>query len=255
MLGSLRRRSRRSSRFTRRSRGLLDTSGLGLFILKRVLRAVSTGRGDGAFMEPRGCNGWQSAANRMRAEAAKTVAVGCDRLRAKFHGKEGVESTSCCFGEGYLLLLQSGHGHWSQPQPVHALRIMDRFYSATNLPADGSCRQTRAACARRYLAEFAAAVAAPAFATLFERGGGDDQRCCRIHPPESEQRVRAKTDQERDRQVGAQLRLRRLLDSCRRIQRAANAAFPGGEQRHRRCGEGGEPDSNPAGVGLVAADE
>src|SRR5438876_4615086 len=48
---------------------------------------------DGAFLEPRGCNGWQSAANRMRAEAAKqakTVAVGCDRLRAKFHGKQGV---------------------------------------------------------------------------------------------------------------------------------------------------------------------
>src|SRR5205823_9297166 len=50
-------------------------------ILKRVLRAVSTGRGDGAFMEPRGCNGWQSAANRMRAEAAKTSRNRCRGLR------------------------------------------------------------------------------------------------------------------------------------------------------------------------------
>ena len=29
---------------------------------------------------------------------------------------------------GYFLLLQSGHGHWSQPQPVHASRIMQRLY-------------------------------------------------------------------------------------------------------------------------------
>jgi hypothetical protein len=29
---------------------------------------------------------------------------------------------------GYFSLLQSGHGHWSQPQPVHASRIMQRFY-------------------------------------------------------------------------------------------------------------------------------
>src|SRR2546429_2785314 len=38
---------------------------------------------DGAFMEPRGCNWWQSTANRTGAEApkqAKTVAVLCDRL-------------------------------------------------------------------------------------------------------------------------------------------------------------------------------
>ena len=25
---------------------------------------------------------------------------------------------------GYFLLLQPGHGHWSQPQPVHASRII-----------------------------------------------------------------------------------------------------------------------------------
>src|SRR5205823_1165231 len=52
--------------------GLLDTSGLRLFILKRVPRAVSTGRGDGAFMKPRGCNRWQSVANHAAAKAAET---------------------------------------------------------------------------------------------------------------------------------------------------------------------------------------
>jgi len=32
-------------------------------------------------------------------------------------------------GRSYFFLLQSGHGHWSQPQPVHASRIMARSYS------------------------------------------------------------------------------------------------------------------------------
>ena len=31
------------------------------------------------------------------------------------------------------MLLQSGHGHWSQPQPVHASRIMQRLYRGQNL--------------------------------------------------------------------------------------------------------------------------
>ena len=34
---------------------------------------------------------------------------------------------------GYFLPLQSGHGHWSQPQPVHASRIMQRFYRGPRL--------------------------------------------------------------------------------------------------------------------------
>ncbi len=29
-----------------------------------------------------------------------------------------------CSAGSYFLLLQSGHGHWSHPQPVHALQIM-----------------------------------------------------------------------------------------------------------------------------------
>jgi hypothetical protein len=44
-------------------------------------------------MEPRGCNRWQSVAIRLSAETAKqarTVAIGCHRLREKFHGKQGV---------------------------------------------------------------------------------------------------------------------------------------------------------------------
>src|SRR6266581_1039973 len=74
---------------------------------------------------------------------AKTVAVGCHRLPAKEHGKqgvcrglrpvaggplpvkEGVDASVKLSAERYFLL-QSGHGHWSQPQPVHAWRIMAR---------------------------------------------------------------------------------------------------------------------------------
>src|SRR5438105_15229754 len=50
---------------------------------------------DGAFMEPRGCNRWQSAASRLSvgvAKQAKTVAVGCDQLPKM--EKEGVDGSS-----------------------------------------------------------------------------------------------------------------------------------------------------------------
>src|SRR5436190_23679002 len=96
---------------------------------------------------------------------------------------------------GYFLLLHSGHGHCSQPQPVHASRIMARF---TRLqlrpPAQPGARRDR-------LAGVATAVAAPAFAAFLDRHGGDEQCRGRVHPPEPKDGVRAKTDQERDRQV------------------------------------------------------
>ena len=127
-----------------------------------------------------------------RSMVSRASAVGCHPLR-EVPSLRRSGSTSCCFGEGYLLLLQSGHGHWSQPQPVHALLIMDRFYSATDLPAGVRVAKCEPLARGRRLAEFAAAVAAPGFATLLDRDRGDDQRCCRIHPPESEQRVHEPT--------------------------------------------------------------
>ena len=85
-------------------------------------------------------------ARRLNArKQAKSVAVGCHRLPEAFHGKqgvcgglppvaegplpekEGVELVSTCWPERYFLL-QSGHGHCSHPQPVHALRITQRLY-------------------------------------------------------------------------------------------------------------------------------
>jgi hypothetical protein len=56
-------------------------------------------------MEPRGCNPWQLVANGARpkpAKTTKTVAIGCDRLRAKLHGKEGVSGSSPEEGLKYL---------------------------------------------------------------------------------------------------------------------------------------------------------
>src|SRR6266550_4045887 len=38
---------------------------------------------DGAFMEPRGCNRWQSAANRLSAETAETRQNRCRGLRPR----------------------------------------------------------------------------------------------------------------------------------------------------------------------------
>jgi hypothetical protein len=66
---------------------------------------------------------------------AKSVATGCHQLPANFYGKQGVWGglppvaggpLPAKFGRGYFLLLQSGHGHCSQQQPVHALRITAR---------------------------------------------------------------------------------------------------------------------------------
>jgi hypothetical protein len=48
-------------------------------------------------MEPRGCNrgnGRQIDWTRKRLKQAETVALGCDRLPAMFHGKEGVDGSS-----------------------------------------------------------------------------------------------------------------------------------------------------------------
>jgi len=94
-------------------------------------------------MEQRGRNGWQRFGppeDPKWLELTGTVAVGCHWLPFGSHGKqgvcrglppvaegplpekEGVELVSTCWPERYFLL-QSGHGHWSHPQPVHALRI------------------------------------------------------------------------------------------------------------------------------------
>src|SRR6266516_4664954 len=104
----------------------------------------------GAPVSAVGGNHRQIARPRKGQKQARTVAVGCHRLPEKFHGKQGVCRGLPAVAEGplpekegvddltlrrYFLLPQSGQGHWSQPQPVHASRIMQRFYRATSLPA------------------------------------------------------------------------------------------------------------------------
>jgi hypothetical protein len=56
----------------------------------------------------------------------RASAVDCHPLR-EVSSLRRRGSTSFRFGRGYRLLLHSGHGHWSQPQPVQAMRIMARF--------------------------------------------------------------------------------------------------------------------------------
>src|SRR5438093_13646003 len=59
---------------------------------------------DGAFMEPRGCNRWQSAASRPALESTKTSEIRCRRLppvACDVHGKEGVDGSSP--SEGFQL--------------------------------------------------------------------------------------------------------------------------------------------------------
>jgi hypothetical protein len=110
-----------------------------------------------------GGNHWQNAQGRKPQKQAKTVATGCHRLPEKFHGKqgvcrglppvaggplpakEGVDSSVACRPERYFLL-QSGHGHCSHPQPVHASRITQRLYrrSRARLRASSTSRSLAA---------------------------------------------------------------------------------------------------------------
>jgi hypothetical protein len=57
---------------------------------------------------------------------SRASAVGCHPLR-EVPSLRRRGSTSIVVCRDYFLLLHSGHGHWSQPQPVHASRIMARF--------------------------------------------------------------------------------------------------------------------------------
>jgi len=83
---------------------------------------------DGAFMETRGCNRWQSVANatpRKRRKQAKTVAVGCDRLPFAAHGK-GVDSASS-------LLSEVAH-HWRTPLDLQRFSHESRLHQHRDLP-------------------------------------------------------------------------------------------------------------------------
>ena len=57
-------------------------------------------------MEPRGCNPWQSAANRPAPETTKTSRIRCDRLPL-VDGKEGVDGSSPSEGFAKFLLISS----------------------------------------------------------------------------------------------------------------------------------------------------
>jgi hypothetical protein len=69
---------------------LVDEDGITVWETSTVARtaigAAGVARGglrrkcDGAFMEPRGCNWWRSAANRAAAESARTSQNRCRRL-------------------------------------------------------------------------------------------------------------------------------------------------------------------------------
>ena len=55
---------------------------------------------------------------------SRASAVGCHPLRdVPLPAKEGVDAYLARLLRAYFFV-QSGHGHWSQPQPVHAWRIM-----------------------------------------------------------------------------------------------------------------------------------
>src|SRR3954469_8135346 len=101
----------------------------------------------------------------------------------------------------------------------------------------------------------AAALAAPALAALVDRDDRDEQRHRRVEPPEPQQRIAAQPNEQADREIRAEHVLPALALRGRRAQRLADPRFRDRERRHRRRGEGGESDPQPAHDGVVAADE
>jgi hypothetical protein len=74
---------------------------------------------------------------------SRTSAVGCHPLR-EIPSLRRRRSTSTGLREGYRLPLQSGHGHWSHAQPVHACRTMPRSYRRRGDPlASAELRRDR----------------------------------------------------------------------------------------------------------------
>src|SRR5205814_1453065 len=104
-------------------------------------------------------------------------------------------------------------------------------------------------------AGIAAAVAAAALAAFLERDRGNDEGGERVGPPPAGERVRAQPQEERDREVGAELRLCRFLDGGGGVELVAEPPFRVGEQRHRRRGERGQADPDPARGRVIGVDE
>src|SRR4029450_13534874 len=96
----------------------------------------------------------------------------------------------------------------------------------------------RDAVARRSFdsASIATAFAAPALAPFLGRDGCDDEGGERVGPLPAGERVRAQPEQQRDREVGAELRLCRFLDGGGGVELVAEPPFRVREQRHRRRG-------------------
>src|SRR5215210_6921161 len=109
-----------------------------------------------------GGNWRQTGRGRNRQKQAKTVAVGCDRLRAKFHGKEGVDgsSPSECFE-----ITPAIAGLLSSRAATHsALRVRDGYTRLSRCPR----RRLFSPSQRR--ASRPAPTAPPRIAMLFLRG-------------------------------------------------------------------------------------
>jgi hypothetical protein len=78
-----RRRQRQPAtrRLAPRSQANVLSLGPGVWLLLAPPLSPCLTTNDGAFMEPRGCNRWQSVANRIGSEAAKTSEIRCRGLR------------------------------------------------------------------------------------------------------------------------------------------------------------------------------
>src|SRR5213076_1601855 len=106
--------------------------------------------------------------------------------------------------------------------------------------AAGGARRNCACVVRS--AGIAASFAAPALAPFLERDRGDGKRGERVGPPPACERIRTKAEQERDREVGAELRLCRFLDRGGGVELIAEPPLRVGEQRHRRRRDRGQAD-------------
>ena len=101
----------------------------------------------------------------------------------------------------------------------------------------------------------AATLAEPALSPLAKSDGGDEKGGGGVGPPPPDQRIEQEAGEQPERQVGADHALGAFLHGRGGVELLPDAALEPGEERHRRRGDGGEPDADPARSRLVAGGE
>jgi hypothetical protein len=101
----------------------------------------------------------------------------------------------------------------------------------------------------------AAALAAPALAAFLDRDRGDNERGCRVEPPETEERVPEQPNKNGGGEVGAEQILGPLAAGCDRAELVGKPPLRDAEERHPDHARRDKRDPEPTRLGLLARDQ